>query len=93
MPIYDGSGNVVLPKKKGPGRPKKDSSNSKKDTPKTPKTQKVKTQFTFYEYLKRRFKLSFIAGMFKEAETTLVEWDMLVRTLANLLKKKILEEK
>ena len=85
MPIFDGSGNVVLPKKKGPGRPK----NSKK----TPvKTKKVKTKFTFYEYLKRRFKLSFIAGMFKEAETSLKEWDMLVQTLANLLKKKILEE-
>ena len=57
-----------------------------------PKNPKVKTQFTFYEYLKRRFKLSFIAGMFKEAKTTISEWDMLVQTLANLLKRKILDD-
>ena len=58
----------------------------------TPKNPKVKTQFTFFEYLKRRFKLSFIAGMFKEAKTTISEWDMLVQTLANLLNKKRLKE-
>ena len=64
----------------------------KKKTSKNPKKPKVKTQFTFYEYLKKRFDLSFIAGMFKEAATTIQEWDMMVRNLGNLLKKKILEE-
>ena len=64
----------------------------KKKTTKSPKKSKVKTQFTFYEYLKRRFKLSFIAGMFKEAKTTIQEWDVMVQTLANLLKRKILDD-
>ena len=66
--------------------------NPHKRKKKTSKTPKVKTQFTFFEYLKRRFKLSFVAGMFKEAKTTISEWDMLVQTLSNLLNKKILDE-
>ena len=64
----------------------------KKRTLKNPKNPKVKTEFTFFEYLKRRFKLSFVAGMFKEAKTTIQEWDVIVQTLANLLKRKILDD-
>lgn len=100
MPIFDDkdnviiggkkkNGNVVIPEKRGRGRPKKET--PKTNTPKI-KTPKIKTQFTFIEYLRTRLNLSFIAQMFKEATATIQEWDMMVQNLADLLKKKTLEE-
>ena len=88
MPIFDDKDNVVIGgKKKGRGRPKGSKN------PKTPvKSKKVKTQFTFYEYLVDRFNLSYIAGMFKEASATILEWDLMVTNLSSLLQHKLESE-
>ena len=44
--------------------------------------------YNFYEYLVKKFDLSFVAGLFNEGTATLKEWDLMVRLLGDLLRKK-----
>ena len=53
---------------------------------------KEEEYYNFYEYLVEKFDLSFVAGLFNEGTATLKEWDLMVRLLGDLLRKKEEEE-
>ncbi len=85
MPIYDGKGDVILTKeKKGPGRPKKEPAIIKPNI----KIKTLKT-FTFYEYMRNRLDLSFVADMFNAGKGSVAEWDIMVQALCHFYKSKI----
>ncbi len=85
MPIYDENNNVVIGKgKKGPGRPKKEPAIKKPDI----KFKTLKT-FTFYEYMRNRLDLSFVADMFNAGKGSVAEWDIMVQALCHFYKSKI----
>lgn len=86
MPIYDENNNVVIGKgKKGPGRPPK--KDKEKDKPNI-KFKTLKT-FTFYEYMRNRLDLSFVADMFNAGKGSVAEWDIMVQALCHFYKSKI----
>lgn len=82
MPIYNERGDVILNRKRGPGRP------PKKDKEPNIKIKTMKT-FTFYEYMRNRLDLSFVADMFNEGKGTIEEWDIMVQALCHFYKSKI----